>query len=707
MKQLLQSLKTGETQLIDVPCPQIKKGYVLINSKMSLISAGTEKMIVDFGKSGYLKKAKEHPDKIRQVIDKVRNDGLIATIDAVKTKLEQAIPLGYSNVGIVENIYNFNNTELKINDRVVSNGPHAEVVCVAKNLCAKIPDNVSDEEAAFTVIGSIALQGVRLLKPTIGECFVVTGLGLIGLCAVQLLKANSCKVLALDSNTKRLDLAEQFGAEPVDITSCNPIEKSNIFSHYKGVDGVIITAATKNNEPVNQAAKMCRKRGRIILTGVSGLKLNRQDFYEKEISFQVSCSYGPGRYDTQYEDKGIDYPIGYVRWTQLRNFETILSLIADKKLNFKPLISHYFDFHNVKMAYDLISQNKQNYLGIILKYNNSNKQDKFRDTQSLHINVQKNNYAKEFSPKNIIVGIIGAGNFSGRVLLPLLHKENVRLKTIASLNGVNASYLGNKFDIEKNTTNLDQIFNDDEINTVIIATRHDSHASLVCRALKKNKNVFVEKPLCINQNQLNEITKIEKNSLLMVGFNRRFAPLVEKIKTLLKTEKNPKSFIMTVNAGEIDSDHWLHDPKTGGGRIIGEACHFIDLLRYLACNKIVKHDIYVLKSNNADTVSISLLFADGSIGSIHYFSNGHKSVPKERLEVYSNGKILQLDNFKTLKSFGFKKFNKLRLFRQDKGHGQELKKFFTAILNGLNSPIEFTEIKEVMESTISLSLKAN
>jgi predicted dehydrogenase/threonine dehydrogenase-like Zn-dependent dehydrogenase len=602
-----------------------------------------------------------------------------------------------------------------VGERVVSNGPHAEIVCVPHNLCAKVPDEVNDEEAAFTVVGAIALQGSRLAKPTLGESFAVIGLGLIGQIAVQVLNANGCRVLGIDIDKGRCELAQQFGAEIVDLSKGeDPVSTAMAFSHGKGIDGVIITAATKSDEPVHQAAQMCRKRGRIVLVGVTGLELSRDDFYRKELSFQVSCSYGPGRYDPEYEEKGHDYPIGFVRWTEKRNFEAVLNLMSTGKLDVRPLITHRFKFEEAIRAYDLISENTEPYLGIILNYSEKQSAERIEHSdKKTTIVLEKTPGSLPNAPSEPVIGLIGAGNYALSILLPALSRTKVKLAAVADINPVAAAHAARKFGFEQSTTDIEGIFNDTSINTVFITTRHNTHYELIIKALKSGKHVFVEKPLCINEQELNEIISVYSSiinrqssiPILMVGFNRRFAPHDIKIKELLSPIKEPKGMIMTVNAGMIQADHWTQDPDIGGGRIIGEACHFIDLLRFLTGSEIVSSEIVRLDNRLGDTVTIQLSFKDGSIGTIHYFANGSKRFPKERLEMFTGQKILQLDNFKTLKGYGFKGFNMMKLWRQDKGHRNEMKAFIDSVRDGKPSPIQFEEIIEVTKITLELSSK--
>ena len=698
MRQLLQSLSDGKTYLSELPIPNARPGEIIIQTSCSLISPGTEKMLVEFGKANLISKAKQQPDKLKEVFDKAKTDGPISTFESIKNKLENPIPLGYSNVGKIIKIGS-EVTNFKIGQRVVSNGPHAEIVSVPKNLCALIPNNVTNEEASFTVLGSIALNGIRLAKPTFGETFVVSGLGLIGLITAQLLKAQGCRVIGLDPDSSKCSLAESLGILSYNLNKdSDPISFCLGQTNDIGVDGVIITASTTSNEPIDLSAKICRQRGRIVLIGVTGLNLRRDLFYKKELSFMVSCSYGPGRYDQNYEKKGIDYPIGFVRWTEKRNFESILIALQEKQIDIKPLISHHFDFLDSPKAYELLTSEKQK-LGIIIDYP-ENKELNHNDSVILNSNLNSN---KKDLP---VLDFIGAGNYISKVLLPAFSKTKVKFNTISAFTGVGASYLAKKFGFKKISTNIADVLQDQDSDAVIIATRHDTHAKYVINAIKNKKHIFVEKPLCLNKDELNAIKEeyflsIKNNfkPILMVGFNRRFSPLIKELKKQLLKCNGPISFIYTCNVGEISNDHWIQNPKIGGGRLVGEACHFIDLLRYLAGDRIDEIKIVNAKTKSVipDIFSLSLHFENGSIGTIHYFSNGSKSFNKEKIEVFVDGKIFLLDNFQKLKAWGCPGFITKRSIIQDKGQIQCVKEFIKSLNYDSLPPIEINEIFEIHE----------
>jgi predicted dehydrogenase/threonine dehydrogenase-like Zn-dependent dehydrogenase len=702
MKQILQYLGNGETILAEVPCPKRSGGSLLCETKTTLVSLGTEKMLIDFGKGSLLAKARAQPDKVKQVLQKIKTDGLKTTIDTVKAKLDSPIQLGYCNVGTV--LESDPQSKFQKGDRVVNNGPHAEFVNVAENLAAKIPDNVTDEAAAFTVVGAIGLQGVRLLKPTLGEKIVVSGLGLIGLLTVQILKANGCQVLGIDFDPKKLELARQFGAETVDLgQGQDPVRIAEHWTNGVGVDGIVITASTKSDQLIHQAASMCRKRARIILVGVIGLNLQRADFYEKELSFQVSCSYGPGRYEDSYERKGMDYPIGFVRWTEQRNFEAILELLAGGKIDVSPLITHRFNFDDALTGYQAVDE--PGAMGILLNYGTDNGQPcQIEDANANELTACNTSDQEISNFSNVRIAFVGAGGFTTRMLLPLLPKQNVTLDTIVSSTGVSAAHAAKKFGFASAESDSSLVWNNRDINTVFITTPHNSHAKLVCDALAAGKHVFVEKPLALTHDELNQVVEKIENApkqLLMIGFNRRFSPHTQKIKKWLAGTPGPKAIVITMNAGAIPANHWTQNLEVGGGRINGEACHLIDLARYLADAPILSTSVNTMVSGDGslgDCVAINLSFEDGSIATIHYLANGSKDFPKERFEVFAGGKVAVCDNFRSSRLVGSKEKFKTR--GQDKGHAAELKAFVDAIHNGTTPPIPVSELIEVTRSTL-------
>ena len=666
-------------------------------------------MLVEFGKASLIDKARSQPDKVKQVVEKAMSDGILATIEAVKSKLDQSVALGYCNVGRIAEIGN-GIDDFRKGDRVVSNGQHAEWVRVPKNLVARIPDDVSDEEASFTVLAAIGLQGVRLAKPTLGEGFVVIGLGLIGLLTVQILRAHGCRVLGVDFDERRLALAKEFGAEVVNAGFEDKVrDVAERFSRGRGVDGVIITASTSSSEPVSQAARMSRKRGRIVLVGVTGMELSRADFYEKEISFQVSCSYGPGRYDSSYEEDGHDYPIGFVRWTEQRNFQAVLDLMARRQLNVAPLISHRYELDEVADAYNLLASPEDS-LGIVLRYpelgGHSLLAEGGRTTR-----LKDHGGSRASADGSIAVGFLGSGNYASRVLIPAFKSSGAKLHTVVSSGGISSVQCGKKFGFLQASTDEASVFGEESIDAVVVSTRHNSHAGQVLQALKAGKHVYCEKPLCLTLDDLklieNEASQVT-GQLLMLGFNRRFAPQVVEIKSHIDTVSEPKSIVMTVNAGEIPADHWTQDSTIGGGRLVGEGCHFIDLLRHLVGSEIVSHRAYALGRYSSltardDKTTIVLEFADGSVGTVHYLANGHRAFPKERLEIFCAGRVLQLDNFRVLRGWGWKGFSRSTLWRQNKGVLQCVEAFTAAIQEGTPAPIPLAELFEVSRVSIELA----
>lgn len=680
MKQIIQSFKTGETILEDIPAPEASRGSILIQTTVSLVSVGTERMLVEFGKSNLIQKAKQQPDKVKQVLTKIKTDGLVPTIEAVFNKLGQPLPLGYCNVGKVVGVGQ-GVSEFKVGDRVASNGPHAEYVNVPQNLVAHIPENVTDEEAAFTVIGSIGLQGIRLCGPTLGETIVVTGLGLIGLLTAELLIANGCRVIGIDIDPQKIGIAKAKGIIAINPREgIDPVKFVNDLTNGTGADGVIITASAKGDEIISQAAQMSRKRGRIILVGVIGLNISRAEFYEKELTFQVSCSYGPGRYDENYEQKGQDYPLPFVRWTEKRNFEAVLQAISIGKLEVKSLITERVTLDHYKNIYENIS-NKGSIASLLVYPGQSD------NSTIIHI------VSGTFENAKGGIGIIGAGNFTAMTMLPALKKANSPLVSIASAKGVSGTSLAQKYSIAKSTTDYKQVITDPEIALVMITTRHNLHAKMVVECLENKKQVFVEKPLALTDEELEEIiSHYDGSTTITVGFNRRFSPHIQKMKQLLG--RAPMNVIATMNAGSIPPNVWVHDMKTGGGRIIGEACHFIDLITFLTGSKVTDVCMNAMGLNseeNTDNASILLKYENGSTGVINYFSNGSKSYSKERIEVYSQDRTLVMDNFRETRGYGFKGFSKMKT-KQDKGHNEQFRLITERLKNGGASLIPFEEL---------------
>jgi predicted dehydrogenase/threonine dehydrogenase-like Zn-dependent dehydrogenase len=686
MKQIIQSFKTGDTLLEDVPAPIVSKGNLLIKSTYTLVSLGTERMLVEFGRSNLISKARQQPDKVKEVLNKIKTEGLLPTLEAVFNKLGEPLPLGYCNVGKViaigEGVKGFS-----IGDRVASNGQHAEVVSVPMNLVSKVPDNVTDIEATFTVIGSIGLQGIRLVNPTYGETIVVVGLGLIGLITAQLLVANGCKVIGVDFDQTKLDLAKKWN-----IITCNP-KQEDVVKFVQGItggigsDAVVITASAKTDEIISQAANMSRKRGKIVLVGVVGLNISRAEFYEKELTFQVSCSYGPGRYDHNYEQKGIDYPLAFVRWTERRNFEAILDSISCGRLHVNDLVTEVVPLQEYQNIYGKIGQSGS--IASILEY--PDRADNFQNTVILS--------EKKFVGHKGVVGVIGAGNFTKMTMLPMMKASGALFKFIGSKGGVTSTALAKKFGFSHSTTDYKEILNDADVDLVMITTRHNLHASMAIEALKQNKHVFVEKPLALNKRELDELINAVNQSKgsITVGFNRRFSPHALKIKQHIGT--GPMNIIATMNAGFIPDDVWVQDLNVGGGRIIGEACHFIDLCSYFTGSKVISVCMNAMGSNpaeNTDNASILLKYEDGSIAVINYFANGSKSYSKERVELYSQGRTVVLDNFRRTDAYGFKSFSGLKT-SLDKGHRNQFNSIIKKIQQGGEPLISF-------ESLINTSL---
>lgn len=700
MKQLLQNIKDGKTIVEDVPIPTPREGQALVKVFASLVSAGTERMVVEFAEKSYLGKARSRPDLVKQTLDKAKREGIMPTVQAVFNRLDQPMGLGYSTAGTIvalgKNMQGF-----KVGQRVACAGggyaTHAEYNVVPRNLLTPLPKKVDFESASFTTLGAIALHGFRLAEPQFGENVAVIGLGLLGLLTIQLASAAGCRVLGIDIDPKRVKLASSLNVEAV--TRPQAESSAVAFTSNRGFDSVIICADTSSNDPVELAGVIARDRAKVVATGAVGLNFPRKVYYEKEISFINSRSYGPGRYDLNYEENGQDYPIGYVRWTEGRNFQAVVDLMASGKLKVAPLISHRFDIKEGVKAYEVITgKRKEAFLGVLLTYpEQKTKEERKVEFPSI---VHR--------PSSIVkLGVLGAGLFANSTLLPILkNNKDFELVGIASSGGLHAQHSGKKFGFQYATSSEDEIINDPKINTVAILTRHNTHADLIVKALKAGKHVFVEKPLAVDSKQLTAITKVLSTAdhpLLTVGFNRRFAPLIRNLKSQISNRVEPLHAHYRVNAGFIPANHWTQDPAIGGGRIIGEACHFIDVLTFLVGEAPVSVMAHALPNNgkySEDNVSMTFSFADGSIGVVDYLANGDKSVPKERLEIFCGGMVAVLDDYVSLTTVKDGK-KKVESGAQDKGWRGEMAAFAESLKAGNEAPIPYEHLIGVTKSTFA------
>lgn len=691
MKQVIQNFKTGQLYVDEVPVPALSEGMVLVENDFSLISAGTERSTVKVAQANLLGKAKQRPDLVSQVIQNIQKEGLSATISKVRTKLDSLKALGYSTSGKVIASMDSNGV-FKPGDRVACAGAdyasHSEVIAVPQNLVVKIPEAVSSDEAAFTTLGSIALQGVRQAEPRLGEKVCVIGLGLLGQITVQLLKANGCGVFGIDMSEQLIELAKKSGAnQAINRNDSNLIAACENFTNGRGFDSIIITAATPTNDPIVLSTEIARKKGKIIVVGAVKMDIPREPFfYKNELELKISCSYGPGRYDVDYEELGKDYPYAYVRWTEQRNMEAFLDLIAERAIDIKPLITHLFDIDEAEKAYDIVmGKVKEPHIGILLKYKSS-------------VNKLQSKTEVNQEPINAInTGFIGAGSFAQSYLIPNAKSWGASLDGVVTSKGITSKSVLDKFKFNFCSSDAKDVLENKQINTIFIATPHVSHASFVIDGLKADKNVFVEKPLAMNLEQLKEVVHTQKSSdkSLMVGFNRRFAPVAEEIKKEFSNLGEPLVVNIRVNAGFIPKDHWSQIPEIGGGRIIGEVCHFIDLMQYFTDALPVKVYAEAINTNNdkmisADNLAISIKFSNGSVGNLTYLANGDKSLPKENIEVFGGGKIGIIHDFR---SGSIHKDNKLvKLKSVGKGHKEEVYRFLDQVKEGKGSPISFESI---------------
>jgi len=700
MKQLLQNMRDGKAVVEEVPVPTPRAGMALIKTEASLVSAGTERMVVEFAEKSLVGKARSRPDLVRQVIDKAKREGLLATAQAAFDRLDQPMALGYSSAGTIialgQDMHGF-----KVGQRVACAGGgyavHAEYAVVPRNLLTPLPDNVDFESAAFTTLGAIALHGFRLAEPQIGETVAVIGMGLLGLLTGQIAAAAGCRVLGIDIDPKRIALASSLGLPAWNRDQA--AEYAQTFTANRGFDSVIICADTASNDPVELAGEIARDRGRVVATGAVGLDIPRKLYYEKEISFINSRSYGPGRYDASYEEQGQDYPIGYIRWTEGRNFEAVVDLLASGKLKVESLITHRFPIEKATEAYDVITgKKKEAFLGVLLNYPN--------DSSSRSTVIQFNRSTGKRG-NAVRLGVLGTGLFANATLLPAIKKNNrIKLIGIASASGLHAQHAAKKFKFAYATSSDDKIINDPDVNTIAILTRHDTHADLAVRALEAGKNVFVEKPLALNSDQLSEISEMltaDGCPLMAVGFNRRFAPLTLKLAEFLKGRNEAIYAHYRVNAGYIPLNHWTHDPEQGGGRIIGEGCHFIDFFTFLVGAAPVSVSAVALPDKgkyHEDNVSMTFTFPDGSVGVVDYLANGDKSFPKERVEVFCGGKIAVLDDFRKLEMIHDGKRKTVKS-AQDKGWKDEWVTFAQAIREGGEPPIPYEQLVGVTKASFA------
>lgn len=687
MKQLTQELGSGRMSVLEVPFPIIGDGQILVRNFYSVISAGTEGKTVSDARKGYIAKAKSRQKEVKMVIDMIRSEGIKKTYDLVMNKLDAPSPLGYSCAGEVIAVGR-DVKEFKPGDKVACGGAgayHADIVAINKNLCVKIPENVSIAHAAFSTIASIAIQGIRQADLRLGENCTVIGLGLLGLITVQILKAAGIKTIGVDVNDIQVQKANEINCHLAINRNYEGINKAvSDFTNGFGTDAVIITAATSSNDPVEFAGEICRKKGKVIIVGAVSTGFSRSNYYKKELDLRMSSSYGPGRYDTTYEDKGIDYPIGYVRFTENRNMQTFIDLLRDKRIDMSPLISHTFDLLNAPEAYDLILSKKEQFQGILIKY------DQNAELKS-SVKILEKNISGESATH---IGLIGTGNFAQNSVLPRI-KDKLTFVGVVSGEGTTSRYVAEKYGFEYCSDSVEELMSDTRIGTVFILTRHDLHADYAIKALMSGKNVYVEKPIALNYEELENIRSayIDSGKNLILGFNRRFSPLTEKlIESIDKAFK--KSINIRVNAGSAPPEHWVHDPKIGGGRLLGEVCHFIDLAYYIASSKAKSIQAFSLSDNPYlnDTITINLEFENGSIANISYYSNGNKNVPKERIEVFCNGVVYSIDDFKKMMITSDKSTRTIKLRSQDKGHSASFGKVVTSFVTGGESPISFEDI---------------
>jgi len=701
MKQVLQNRKTGRPFVGEVPVPALQRGRVLVRTVASLISAGTERMAVEMVSKGLVNEARQRPDLVKAVVSKVKSDGLLTTFASVRDKMEASTTLGYSAAGIVTAVAE-DVSEFQVGDRVACAGvgfaSHAEVLSVPRNLCVHLPVNVTFDEGAFGTLGAIALQGVRLAEPTLGESIVVIGLGLVGQLTVQLLKANGCRVFGLDLDAQRVNLAIDLGADAATVSHNDAAKQIEAWTAGRGADAALITAATDSNQPIELAAKISRLKGRVVVVGMTGLEIPRQPFYLRELSLMISMSYGPGRYDPTYEEGGNDYPFGYVRWTEKRNIEAFVELINSGSIRLNKLISHRFPIDQAERAYRLISgDSSEPYLGVVLNY----------DPDSPVMTRVALKSSKTRSDSAITLGVIGAGGYVPAMLLPHFKAAGVNFKSIATASGVSAHDVGKRFGFRDAVSGAEEVLNDADVNLVVVGTRHDSHAELATQALLVNKHVFVEKPLALNDEELERVLNAASVSsgVLMVGFNRRFSPLALQARDFFVGRSAPLSISYRVNAGRVPKEHWLQDQRQGG-RIIGEVCHFIDFMTYITEAKPTSVFAEAISASSdkivsADSVFITLKFEDGSNGTIAYLAEGDRGLAKERVEIFGEGRTFVLDDYRNATMYRDGREKQMTLKAQDKGQKDQVKAVCDAVLSG-EAPISLDDLASTTRTTFRI-----
>ena len=703
MKQIVQSAKTGKLSVRDVPVPTAAAGELLVQTRASLISAGTERMVVQFARKSLAAKAKDRPDLVQKVLTKVRTDGLRSTVNAVLSRLDEPLPLGYSAAGVVVEVGADLEGVYRTGDRVALAGAgaanHAELNAVPKNLTAPIPHDVSDEDACYGTLAAIALHAVRNLDAKLGETVAVLGLGLVGQLAAQFLALSGVRVAALDYDQGRLDLAKELGSEKIiNLADADAVSQAMALTSARGCDGILIAAAAATSEPFEMAAEIARDRAKVCLVGLSGTAFPYAAFMKKELSIIVSRSYGPGRYDDDYEDRGIKYPEGFIRWTETENLAESVRLMSaglPQRLNVTGLTTHSFDIENADQAYALVMEKTEPHMGVLLTY---------PDVRPAEYPV--NFPAPSAASDACVIGLIGAGQFARSILLPaLVRQPDITLHTLVSKGSASVSHSGDKFGFEHTSTDADSILTNPAINAVIIASRHDQHAAQAVAALNAGKSVLVEKPLGLNRSEIEAIqtSRAGATGFFQVGFNRRFAPLSIAAKQRLSPQVGPRFMSFRINAGPVPAGSWLHNMDEGGGRIIGEMCHFIDLARYFAgCNiTSVMADAPVSKTGACDDVTATLRFADGSLATIAYTALGDRSYPKEMIEIFADGTVVAINNFRTLTSTSGGKSAK-RNSSQDKGFSAALSAFTAAVREGGPAPVDEKELIESSLATLAV-----